>query len=134
MSPLKKYTFVPEHQIASSKEQSPFTVSITKTSSIYFSKFDVDMYDLNKKVIRLYADLHAKTIAWKEIEKGTFEDLKNTRTLAVNPTSGAIVLSIKKLLEKIGVTITKPIKDIPVIEYNDTLVGKFHVIDLKKYV
>lgn len=132
----KKYNFVPEHQLNTSPSASQFSVSITASSFLYISKFDVSMYALKGKIVRFYADTHAKTIAWKEVSEGSLEDIKNVRTFTPNPASGAVVISIAKLLSAIGIPKDRlPLKAIPVTTYKDTLVDKpFSVIDLSTYI
>lgn len=132
----KKYTFIPESQLKASAEQTVFSVTITKSLSLYIAKFDVDMYNLNKKVVRIYADIANKTIAWKEIKEGSLKDLKDVRTLNTNPVSGAVLISVGKLLNQMGIDKSlMPIRNIPVTVYKDTLVDQpFNVVDLRPFI
>ncbi len=131
----KKYNFIPEHQIKEDLEQSDFSVTINKTFNIYFSPFDVGMYELAGKTIRIYADVGNKTIAWKEITAGPLHELENVRQFKKGE-MGQVTISVTKILRKMGVTKEMlPFKKIPVIDYKDTLIdGKFNVIDLRDYI
>lgn len=133
---IKKYNFIPEHQISKASSANEFTVSIIKAMSIYISKFDVDMFELDKKVIRIYADIPNKTIAWKEIKNGNLDVLKDVRQFNKNPVNGNILLGVNKILKQMGFTKEMlPITNIPVTEYKDTMLeGTLKVIDLKTYL
>lgn len=132
----KKYNFIPEHQIKSSTESSSeFSVSINKMMNLYISPFDVGIWNLDKKIVRFYADLENKTIAWKEITGGSMGDLQNVRQLSINKESGAILVGLTRLLKSMGVTKEMlPFKKIPVTKYKDSQIeGELNVIDLKDY-
>lgn len=131
----KKYNFIPEHQLKEKEEKSEFTVTITTNSLIYIKPFDVDMWELNGKTIRLYADVENKTIAWKEVRGGQLKELENVRVLSKQP-ANQIIISVTKILKQMGVNKEMlPIKKIPVTEYKDALVDEvFKVIDLREYV
>jgi|SRR5579872_524164 len=133
---LKKYSFIPEHQLGEMVDTSAaFIVSVNKNGTIYFSPFVARIYDLEDKIVRLYADVEKKTIAWTEIKEGNLNTLKNVRQLKLNSKSKAIVIMVNKLLKKIGIEKSMlPIKNVPVTIYKDILVqDDFHVIDLSKY-
>lgn len=129
----KKYNFIPEHQLnQDDSNELGYSVSITKAGMLYFSGFVSKMYELDGKIIRLYADKEKKSIAWKEIKEGDLSILKNVRKLNIEPTNNNIQIGIGKLLKAIGIEKDKlPIKKIPVTQYNDALEKlEFSVIDL----
>lgn len=132
----RKYTFIAENQLNSFEESSEYSVTITKTGSIYFNTFICKMFELDKKFVRLYADIEKKTIAWREIKDGSIETIKGLRQLKVNKDNENCMLMVNKLLEKIGITKEMlPIKKIPVTKYQDYLEKtEYNVIDLKEYV
>jgi len=136
MSRIKKYNFLPEHQLNSSEGDSAgYSVHITKNQTIYFSPFIVKMWGLDKKIVRIYADITNKTIAWKEITNGDLSVLKNVRQLNSKKESNSVVLSVSKILSQMGITKEMlPIKNVPVSEYTDSLIeGRLRLIDLRNY-
>jgi len=132
----KKYNFIPEHQLNSDdNNEMGYNVNITKTGMLYFSGFVARMYELDGKIIRLYADKEKKSIAWTEIKEGDLSILKNVRKLKIEPTNNNIQIGIGKLLKAIGIETDRlPLKNVPVTQYKDTLVqNEFSVIDLHRY-
>lgn len=131
----KKYNFIPEHQLKDIEGESEFTVTINKTFNVYFSPFDVNMFGLDGKTIRIYVDMENKTVAWKEVRGGGLSELKNIRQFKKGG-MGQATISLTKILKKLGVTKEMlPFKNIPVVDYKDTLVDDvFKVIDLKDYI
>ncbi len=138
MSRLKKYNFIPEHQLSTEDENdsSGFTVNINSNATLYINGFDAKMYDLDGAIVRFYGDVVTKSISWKVIKGGNLDTLKNLRQLKTNPHNNAMVVSISTLLEKIGVTKDMlPLKKVPVTEYRDTMVDEvFQVVDIGKYL
>lgn len=132
----KKYNLIPLHQANTQKIDSPYLVTIHRTGSLYFSKFDVAMYALDKKILKFFIDVPNKTIAWKVFEEGSIGDLKHCRKLTYTKSNGSCTVSIKKILKIFGISDTQlPLKNIPVEQYTDGLLGdKFELIDLKKYL
>lgn len=132
----KKYNFIPEHQLGGADEGSGFSVSITSSMCIFFAKFTVDMYGLDKKFVRIYADIANRTIAWREVKGSNLESFKDIRQLGKNSKTGAMTISVAKILKKMGLTRDMlPLKNIPVTEYADSLMeGKLKVIDLKNLI
>lgn len=131
-----KYNFIPEHQLGNTDESSTgIEVTITKQSCIYFGTFLINLYELNGKYVRIFADIPNKSISWREVKGGNLDSIKNIRKISVN-TQGTAVLSIKKILEKMGIDVKKlPIKRIPVTTYQGALDEEPHyVIDLRAYV
>ncbi len=134
---IKKYNFIPEHQVGENEESAGFTVSINKAGILYISGFNVKMFGLENKIVRFYADVPNKSIAFKEIKGGNIEILKNVRKLNPNLSSGGLVqLSIAKLVKKLGIENKQlPMRNVPVTEYKDTMVDEvFHVIDLRNHL
>lgn len=133
----KKYNFVPESQLNKDTNGSEFQVNINRNGCIYFGSDIVRIYDLENKVIRLYADIEKKSIAWIEIKNGNLSTLENVRVLKKNnPKVDCIVIMITKLLKSLGIEKTMlPFKNISVTTYKDNLIeGSFHVLDLSDYI
>jgi len=136
MSRPAKYNFIPEHQLGDGPgTDTGFRVTIQKTSTIYFSPFTLKVYDFDKKYIRMFADIPNKSISFHLVTGGNLDSIKNIRRIN-SSTNGSALLSIKKILEKMGVTSEMlPIKNIPVTTYQGPLdVEQFYVIDLRNYV
>ncbi len=142
MSLPKKYNFVPEHQLnIDSSEQSDYTVTINKMSMLYFQTFVVKMFELKGKVIRLYADVANKSIAWTEVTSGKdISALENVRMIKVAQLKGIdqgfAVLSVRRILKQLGITKEMlPFKNIKVTTYKDSLIeGDLNVLDLRPYI
>lgn len=135
MRPVK-YNFIPEHQLGDDPStDTGVKITIQKTSSLYFSPFTLRIYELNGKYVRMFADIPNKSISFHEVTGGNLESMKNIRRINAN-SSGTAILSVKKILEKMGVTSDMlPIKNIPVNTYQGPLdAEQFYVIDLRDYV
>ncbi len=132
---LKKYNFIPENQLNEEIDSVGLTVSIGKNQNLIFGVDITKLYELDKKVVRLYADIEKKSIAYTEIKEGDISVLKNIRVLK-KLDSGIIVLMIKKILRQLGITKEMlPFKKIPVTIYKDQLLSKeFYVLDIKEYI
>ena len=136
MAKQKKYNFIPEHQLKeTTKDSSEFTVTVTASGGIQFSKFVVGVWELNKKVIRVYADIENKTVGWKDVSNGNLSSLKNIRQLNANKDNGMILLSVGKMLKQMGITKEMlPFKKVPVTSYLDPMIeGEIKLIDLRNY-
>ncbi len=102
--PTPKFSFVPERQIGKESDDIGYTVSITKQGCILFTSAVVRIYDLDKKFIRIFADIEKRAVGWSIVENiEGLESLKDVRQLNKNVKSGIIVVSVKKLLQKIGI-------------------------------
>lgn len=98
-----KFNFVPERQLGEVEANSPFRVSIYKAGTLVFPTDAVDIYELDTKFIRLFADKEKRSIGWSILEGGTnLEELNDARKL-VKTANGNIIVSIRKLLNKIGI-------------------------------
>lgn len=136
MAKPKKYNFLPEHQLKTpAKDVSEYSVTITSAMGIHFPKFVVSVWGLDKKVVRLYADISSKTIAWKEVKGGNTSELKDVRQLTTNKLNGTILVGVGKLLKQMGITKDMlPMRNVPVNTYKDSLLeGDLKIIDLRNY-
>ena len=133
----KKYNFIPEHQIGTEGAVSNgFAVTITKGMCIYFNPFDISMYDLDGKFIKVFADMQNKTLSWKEVTGGDISVLENVRQLKVSKLNGNILVGISRILKRMGITKEMlPFKNVPVTRYSESLSeGEFNVIDLRNHI
>lgn len=132
---LKKYNFVPENQLNKEINEIGLSVTLGKNFNLVFGVDITRLYELDKKVIRLYADIEKKCIAWTEIKEGDISVLKNVRVLK-ELESGIVILMIRKVISNFGITKEMlPFKKIQVTTYKDQLLDKeFFVLDLKDYI
>jgi hypothetical protein len=101
--PLPKFNFIPEKQLGSDYEAT-FNVSLTKAGMIYFSPQNVMIYDMDGAFIKLYGDTEKKAIAWKIIKGSTsLTDLDSARKMSAHGKIKSIVVSVKKILSKLGI-------------------------------
>jgi hypothetical protein len=101
--PYPKFSFVPERQLGTEGKDGSYRVSIMKNGVILFSKDTIDVYELDGKHIKMFADLEKKVIGWSIIEGKThLDDLDNSRIIKRNQ-SGCAVLGITKILKKMGI-------------------------------
>lgn len=103
MAKEAKFNFIEEKQIDKVQQDTGFYVTVMKTCSIYFPKEMVNVFDMDKMIIKLYADTEKKVLGWKFFKKGDLHDLKGIRQLKVNNTTGAMVVMVNKLLNKLGI-------------------------------
>jgi hypothetical protein len=116
-----KFNFIAERQINKEKADNSFRVNLYPNGTIIFSKFDVEMFDLDGKKMRLYGDVEHRSIAWQLIEGDTtLEALDDSRHLKKSA-GGNIIVSVRKLLRKIGVEEKVSFKDLPVKTYESAM-------------
>lgn len=111
------FTFVPETQLTSRSSDPEFRVTITQSGMLYIPREVIEIYDLDKKYFKFYADVQKKAIAWKYFSEGDLGELQKIRKIGITP-NGAGQISINKLLSAIGVKdLIGSISDIPVRTY-----------------
>ncbi len=117
--PTIKFSFVPERQLGKEVDET-YRVSIYKHAHLYFPSCAVQVYDLSGKYIKLFADIEKRAIGWQVIEgKTDLEEVSGARFMQKRGKSGAIVLGIGKLLERLGFENAKE------IEFRDLEVQKY---------
>lgn len=128
---IPKFNFVPEKQliknIEGSYEVSLYVKDIKRSGKdelekfvlLCFSKTTTNIYDLDGKFIRFYADKEKKTIGWSILEKAEgLAQLEGVRQIKAS--SQGIRLGIAKLIKVIGVKVESR-KKIEVKKYESSL-------------
>jgi len=89
------------------------------------------VWDLEGKLLRLYADKEKKSIGWSVLEqKENFANLEGMRLVKVN-TNGVAVFGIGKLLKAIGVELKESRKGLEVKTFKGSLYpNPIHYIQL----
>jgi hypothetical protein len=99
-----KFNFIPERQLNAKTEPQMFSVTITKHNTITFSRSDVEIYELDGKYIRLFADTEKKVIGWSVLDgKVELDALNDARQLKAVKGSGIIVIGARKLIQATGI-------------------------------
>lgn len=110
------FNFIPEKQLNQNVDTS-YRVCINKASTLYFPKEVVDIYDLDKKFFKFYADTAKKAIAWSAVNHDSLDGLKTARKIGINQSGGGFI-SIQKMLTALGIGKPKKrIKDLVVKTY-----------------
>lgn len=117
-----KFNFVSERLLNEPAADTSFRVSIYKTGTLVFTGETLDIYDLENKYIRLFADRERRSIAWQVLDdKTSLEELNDARKVVKN-TNGIATISIKKILKIMGITeLGKGWKNLEVKTYKTTL-------------
>lgn len=118
--PTPKFSFVPERQIGED-EKVGYNVNIYGNGAIIFNGQVVDVYELNNKYIKVFSDLEKKAIGWTIIKNDTnLEELNNARVLKKTK-NGNIILSVTKILKKLGWEKGMKFTNLPVKLYKSPL-------------
>ncbi len=119
--PAIKFDFVPERQIGKEQAESGYRVTIFKSGVLAFGGHVLDVYELDGKYLRLFADVEKKAIGWSVIEgKTSFDEIDDARILKRN-SSGVAILGITKLLKKLGVEKGQLMPNLEVKKYKSAL-------------
>lgn len=121
--PLPKFSFVPERQLSLDVPDPTYKVTISKRGVLVFGKEVLDIYELENKYIRLYADIQKKTIGWSIIEGETNLELLNDARLVKKYTNGCSMIGIGKILRLLSVEKGKIFRDLDVKKYKSPLIG-----------
>lgn len=129
---MSKFNFVPERQVGK-QSNANYRVSIYPNHCLIFPAEVVRVYELDGKFARFYADLEKKVIGWSILEGETsLENLSDARKLSKNKQSGAIAVSLKKLLSSLDIKIDPSFKRLDVSSYSSPLnAHEIHYINLK---
>lgn len=113
-----KFNFIPERQLnKDTGDQTGFIVSLKKRV-MSFKKADVDIYELDGKYVRMFADTEKKVIGWAIVEGKTgLDELNDARILNRNDKTGVLTISIGKLLKAVGIEGIEEIRRCPVKTY-----------------
>lgn len=134
MPKAAKFNFTPERQLTSKEAVSSyqFYVTVSKTSTLFINKSFVDTYEYGGKYMQLFADPEKKAIAWKVIAgKTDLEEVSNARIMTPNIKSGALSISIQKLLKSLGIEKGQLFRRVPVHSYTAaTIEGQLSYIIL----
>ncbi len=102
--PAPKFNFVPEKQLGRDPGEGTYKVTLTKAGTLYFSPMVVNVYELDGKFMTLYGDVEKKCIAWKIIsEDTTLPELHDSRQLKKNSAQGNVIVSVQKIIKKLGI-------------------------------
>ena len=126
-----KFNFVPERQLEENRHKSSFfTASIGPKEMIFFNKEYCNVYELDNKFVRFYANISKRTIAWKIIEGKTDlkDELSDSRKLKANKV-GMIMSSITKILSSVGWQKGDKYLKLPIQVYN-SLDGEYYYVKL----
>ena len=129
--PQPKFNFIPEKQLGSTAEAT-FNVTLTKSGNLYFSPFNVLIYEMDGSFIKLYGDTEKKAIAWKLI-KGTttLPELDKSRKIKAAGKGKFAVVSVRRILSKLGIEQLKEAKTYEVNTYESSLLeDKLYYIQL----
>jgi len=120
-----KFNFVPERQLGELPTgDGLWKITCLKTNSaLYFPTDMVHALEMDGKFYQFFADTEKKAIGWREVkEETTLEVMKDCRKLSVNKTSGAIIVSVGRILKKLNYTLENTLKDLVVQNYTSPLV------------
>ena len=81
----------------------------------------MDIYELEGKYLRLFADVEKKTIGWSIVEGKTDLDVINDARLLKANKGGVGVLGITKLLSRLGIEKRTAFKNLQVKLYKSPL-------------
>lgn len=128
-----KFNFIPEGQLRMKSADTEYRVNINTNSMLYFPREVVEVWDLDKKFFKFFADTEKRTIGWSTFDQGTLVDLEKSRKLTISKT-GVGVISIQKCLTAIGLLeIKEPIRGLLVKTYNSSyLHGEVQYITIDK--
>lgn len=125
-SPMKtpKFNFVPERQLRDIKSGNGYwTVTVMTSRNLYFQKEMVEILEMDGKFIQIFADTEKKAIGWRIIkDETTLDNIHNARKLNANKVSGAIIVSIGKIMEALNYKIDKTVRGLVVQTYTSPLV------------
>lgn len=121
--PAPKFNFVPERQIGKESSYGSYRVSIFKNGTIYFKEDVINVYELDGKYMKLFADVDKKIIGWSIIENKTdLSELNEARLMKKN-VNGVITITIGKLLKKLGIDKKESFPNLEVKRYKSPLLA-----------
>jgi len=117
-----KLNFVPERQLNREITPSVTSITISATGAVYFPASYINVYDLEGKFFRVFADIDKRTIGWMFVEGhtdlGTLDDCRQVKKSA----NGNYAFSIKIILKNMGIDNEQlPIKGLPVQIFKSSL-------------
>lgn len=129
---MNKFNFIPVYNLEVEEEKGN-TVSISvKFGIISFSKNYIRNKKLDGKYVRFYVDKDKKTLGWRVVnEQGNLDVLKGLKRIV--PTGKDVIyrLSIKSILNKMGITDTS--KSYTKLEVQEYIHNGGHLDGVIKY-
>lgn len=131
--PTPKFAFVPERQLGQDPKESGYRVTLMKNGILRFPSDVVNIYDLDGKYIRMFADIQRKAVGWSIIEgKTSLEDIDDARLVKKNVNGGAVI-SIGRMLKKLGMSKETEFKNLEVNKFKGMLqANDIHYVILEK--
>lgn len=133
--PRIKFSFIPERQINKPQEAKQYTVSIYSNGLMAFNAETLNIYELENKSIKIFADIEKKSIGWSVIEgKTSLDDLNDAHQLTKN-VNGCATVSVMKILRKMGIDSGVKFSKLPVKVYKPKLEPyNIYYVELEKEV
>ena len=120
--PSPKFSFVPERQLNASSESETYKVSIFKNGQLVFPTSVLDVYELEGKYLKLFADIEKKAIGWSIIEGTTdFTELEYARLIKKDKNQKVARLGITKILRNLNIDTGTSFLKLEVKQYKSAL-------------
>ncbi len=135
MSRPSKFNFIELNDKSDSSLEKAITVNINEKGVMFFSSAYMKKYEVNGKLVKFYGDAGQRMLAWRIIDKAngmTEIDISRSssnRMLHQNPKSKVTLISIKTILDRLGINMAK-YTHLIVQETKDRWAGDVHYVEI----